>query len=57
MSEDLQEGQVTGKGRQQTPGYWGWTVATLTLTLAGRTGERATPRSGKAGQELFRESV
>lgn len=24
---------------------------------SGRTGERAIPRSGKAGQEIFRESV
>lgn len=24
---------------------------------AGRTGERETPQSGKAGQEIFRESI
>lgn len=56
VSEDLQEGHVTGKGRQQTPGYRGRTVRNADAD-AGRTGERATPQSGKAGQGIFRESV
>lgn len=51
MSEDLQEGHITGKGRPQTHVLRGGTVRNADPS---RTGGEENTMEGRAGQEVFR---